>query len=182
MIAITGGIAEGKSTVLEVLRKEGLCVLSADEVVHNLWQEPETLAELGKVFDLAEPTKEAITLKILGDSEERHRLNAFFHPLVHARILASGADAAEIPLLIEVCMQGAFERIWVVTCGREEQLRRLSMRVGEERARELIALQLPTRVKKCFADEVVRTIGTLEHVHTATRIALNRHMTFKSRG
>ena len=174
MIAITGGIAEGKSTVLEVLRKEGLRVLSADQIVRELWNEPATIAEIGDILRLNEPTKEAVTERIVKSQDLRHKVNLFFHPLVHLRIVESKADAIEIPLLIETCGQGAYESIWVLTCGREEQLRRLADRVGRARAYELIDLQLPTRAKIPFADEVLRTNGSLADVHTATCHALER--------
>ncbi|MBL8060416.1 MAG: dephospho-CoA kinase [Chthonomonas sp.] len=174
MIAITGGIAEGKSTVLEVLRKEGLRVLSADEVVKEIWQDSAILGALGELLGLPEPNKEAVTKKIVESESARHEVNRFFHPRVHRKIVNSDAEAAEIPLLFETCTQGSYSSIWVVTCGQEEQLKRLSARVGRERAEQLLDLQLPTRAKIPFADEVLRTNGTLADVHTATCHALER--------
>lgn len=173
-IAITGGIAEGKSTVLEVLRSEGLRVLSADEIVRQLWSEPSTLDSLSQLLSLESPTKGDVTRAIVESKNLRQAVNHFFHPLVHQRIMESDADAIEIPLLIETCKQSSVDLIWVVTCGSEEQLRRLSDRVGEARATEMMRLQLPTRAKIPFADEVLRTNRPLRDVHTAIRQALAR--------
>ncbi|MCC7103395.1 MAG: dephospho-CoA kinase [Fimbriimonadaceae bacterium] len=173
-IAITGGIAEGKSTVLEVLRSEGLRVLSADEIVRQLWSERSTLDSLSQLLSLENPTKGDVTRAIVESNTARQVVNHLFHPLVHQRIMESDADAIEIPLLIETCMQSTVDQIWVVTCGSEEQLRRLSSRVGEAQAQKMIRLQLPTRAKIPFADEVLRTNRPLRDVHTAIRQALAR--------
>ena len=175
-LAITGGIAEGKSTVLEVLRKEGLRVLSADDLVADLWQDAEVLSMLAEILDLnGTITKELVRAAIVDSPGARKKVNLLFHPLVFDRMMESRADAVEVPLLIETCLQGSFERIWVVTCGSEVQLGRLSGRVGVEQAYKLLRLQLPTRVKMSFSDEVIRTNGSMEDVHTATLRALERH-------
>lgn len=175
-LAITGGIAEGKSTVLEALRLEGLRVLSADAIVQDLWQEPEVLALIAEILDIGGTiTKDSVRVAIAGSVQARRQINHLFHPLVLDRMMASDADAFEVPLLIETCLQGLFERVWVVTCGVEIQKRRLIERVGLEKAEDLLRLQVPTRVKIMFADEVIRTNGSLADVHTATFNALTRH-------
>ncbi len=70
-IAITGGIAEGKSTVLEVLRSEGLRVLSADEIVRQLWSERSTLDSLSQLLSLENPTKGDVTRAIVESNTAR---------------------------------------------------------------------------------------------------------------
>jgi dephospho-CoA kinase len=78
------------------------------------------------------------------------------------------ADVVEVPLLIETCIQSLFERVWVATCGPEEQERRLVERLGDAgAARRLVASQLPTVVKCAFADQAIRTDQPLSSVQKA---------------
>jgi len=175
-LAITGGIAEGKSTVLEVLRQEGLSVLSADAIVQDLWQRPAVLSAVAGAVGLpGTPTRDDVRRAISGSSELRRRVNGIFHPLVWHEIEQSRAEAVEVPLFIETCLHPLFEKVWVVTCGAKIQQDRLLLRTDPAGAAALLRLQLPTRVKIPFADELIRTNTSFMDVHTQTRMALSRH-------
>ncbi len=84
-------------------------------------------------------------------------MNRILHPILLQRMLEANADFIEVPLLIETCIQGLFDEVWVVSCDPDEQLRRLSLRVGMPEALKLIRSQLPTSAKLPFADFIVRT-------------------------
>ncbi len=175
-LAITGGIAEGKSTVLEVLRTEGLQVVSADSLVAGLWENPTVLAGLAEALDVKGEISKIRVREIIGTQPAARRMvNQYFHPLVVDAMTRSKAEAIEVPLLIETCLQTHFKAVWVVTCGPAIQLERVNARPDAESARRLMASQLPTRVKIPFADEVIRTIGSVADVHTPTLNALTRH-------
>jgi dephospho-CoA kinase len=88
----------------------------------------------------------------------RRSVNRLMHPIILRELDRTGAEVVEIPLLLETCMQGAFPRVWVVTCGPEEQKRRLVQRLGDEaKAEAILSSQLPSDVKAVFADVIVRT-------------------------
>ena len=94
----------------------------------------------------------------LADPSIRRAVNRITHPAIFDRIQNAGAQFIEVPLLIEACLQGEFDRVWVVTCGPEEQLRRLTARLqSAEAATVLLRTQLTSRVKIVFADSVIRT-------------------------
>lgn len=158
-IAITGGIAEGKSTVVGYLRELGCNVVSADEVAKRLWDDPRVQDKVSVLFKMPVPLdRETVRQRITDDVEARRSLNSVFHPRTTSGILESPAAVAEVPLLIEACLQGLFARVWVVTCGPELQLERLTARLGDPAlARAMIATQLPSCVKCAFADHVIRT-------------------------
>lgn len=163
--AITGGVAEGKSTVLSYLASMGFTTLSADVVAKDVFAEPviqESLAALLQTEGLVEPAdlRKAIATK----PSIRRSVNRLMHPHLLPRLLDSGADYVEIPLLIETCLQGLFDEIWVVTCGPEEQFRRLSNRIGARETVQMLSTQLPTQAKIPFADVVVRTNEPEERV------------------
>lgn len=166
-IAVTGGIAEGKSTVLDMMAAYGLRTLSADAVVDDMWRDPDFLGRLANVPALeGASSRDEVRRIVLEKPSARLALNRLTHPEVLRRLFSADVDAAEIPLLIEACLIDAFSQIWVVTCGEHEQRRRLIQRVGPEKTDLLLATQLPTRAKLPFADIIVRTDEPMERVHS----------------
>lgn len=158
-IAITGGLAEGKSTVLGYLRDEGVSVLSADEVARTVFYSEPVQQGLAVALGVPAPlSRGVLAARIAADPAIRRTVNKLMHAEVWREIQASRAQAVEIPLLVEACLAPEFDRVWVVSCGRAEQLRRLSARVGSAAlAKSMLAMQLPTAVKATFADRIVRT-------------------------
>lgn len=162
-LAVTGGIAEGKSTVLAHLREAGYETESADEIAREVFAGPEVQAFLGERLGSAAP--DLVRTAITSTSEFRRSMNAIAHPLILERLESSPAQVFEVPLLIEACLHFRFDRVWVVTCGPEEQATRLAKRFGDAAtARAMLATQLPTAAKIPFADRVVRTNADKESV------------------
>jgi dephospho-CoA kinase len=156
MIAITGGAASGKSTLLAGLAEAGYAVVSADEVVRSMWRDPATAERLLGLVGVTEIGR--VRDRILTDAEARRRLNAALHAPVLRAILDSGADFAEVPLLFESCSAHRFRESWAVTCGEAEQRRRLLERLGEPGLVErLLRVQIPDRARVALADRVLRT-------------------------
>ncbi|MCS7208398.1 MAG: dephospho-CoA kinase [Fimbriimonadales bacterium] len=184
-IAITGGVAEGKTTVLRMFESCGATVLSSDALVATLllpgtelWQR--LVQEFGQGIVAADGTlaREQLAALAFGDVSLRRRLNQILHPPVvralHARLesLACGTTPVlvEVPLLIEVALQGEFDGVVVVHATPALQRRRLIERgVPPRRAGQMMRAQLPTRCKLAFADWVIRTHRPLEHVERQVR-------------
>lgn len=157
-IAVTGGIAEGKSTVLGYCRDAGIETCSADDIARNVFKRDDVQAQIGRLLRRQAPVDpDAVRHAIAENTETRRELNRITHPEIVREMRTHRAPIMEVPLLIEACMQGEFDRVWVVTCGAEEQIRRLSARVGRLNAMQLISMQLPTAVKIAFADAIIRT-------------------------
>lgn len=173
-IALTGGIAEGKSTVLGIAAGHGISTASADAVVADLWNDERFRHDIATLLGLEPPTtREAVRALVTADADARARLNAATHTDVMTRLLESDAQLIEIPLLIEAVAHPLFHRVWVVTCGATEQERRLQERLGDaEAVRRFLATQLPTRVKMAFADRILRTDEPLSSVLDTTVEAL----------
>lgn len=172
-IAITGGIAEGKSTVVAFLSQLGASVASADEIAREVMHEPAVIAELERCFGgdlLADRAR--FRREVLQSPEARRRLNKIVHPGVAKRIEQIPSGYVEVPLLYEARLQHLFDAVWVVTCGPEEQARRLLSRYGQTAdVRALRAWQLPTLSKIRIADVVIRTDTTFEIVQISTEQA-----------
>lgn len=164
-VALTGGIAEGKTTLLRALSEFGMKTVSADDVAREVFEDESTQAVIKERLGLASLDRASLGSAIAKDSGVRRVLNEVTHPEILARLIAADADVVEVPLLVETCLQSVFRRVWVVSCGRAEQERRLVERLGDlERARALVSTQLPTEVKCAFADRIVRTDRPLADV------------------
>jgi dephospho-CoA kinase len=157
-IAITGGIAEGKSTVAGYLRELGYVVDSSDRVAREVYERPDVQIEIAELLGLSAPVPRETVRAAISDDRIRRALNRITHPRILAAHRESSAAVIEVPLLIEACLQSLFDRVWVVTCGEQEQLRRLTARLGsEEEAAGMIRTQLTSRAKIPFGDRIVRT-------------------------
>ena len=173
-IAVTGGIADGKSTVCSILAEMGHQVVSADDIVARLYADPAIIDRVKSSFGVQTVNhgaidRDALRQEITNDPAARAKVNAIFHPAVMREIFMTSDTAdisfAEVPLLIETTTQGWFDEVWVVAAGVDEQRKRLVKRLGSgEAADALLATQLPTDAKIPFADRVIRTNVPVETV------------------
>ena len=145
-VALTGGIAAGKSEALQAFARHGAAVESSDEVVHRLYREDDGLLEAlrdrwgERVFRDGEVDRAAIGEIVFADREELAWLEAELHPRVRAAVsdwlARQTADVAvvEIPLLYETGGESRFDRVVVVTAPREVRAeRRPGLAEREER-------------------------------------------------
>jgi dephospho-CoA kinase len=177
-IALTGGIATGKSYVRARFEELGVPTIDSDVLAREAVAPgtptleavvtrfgPQILDERGA---LDRPQLGAV---VFADPAARRALEAIVHPEVRRaaeRWLASLDPArhpfaiADIPLLYEVGRDGDFDAVIVVACAPETQLRRVMERDGlaEADARQRMAAQLPIEEKVRRADYVIRTDGT----------------------
>ncbi|MCX7924761.1 MAG: dephospho-CoA kinase [Fimbriimonadales bacterium] len=184
-IAVTGGVAEGKTTVLRMFESLGATTLSSDRIAAtlllpgtDLWRE--LIQEFGQAILEADGAlaRERLAQLAFSDARFRRRLNRLMHPpVVHAletqvNRLEPGSPLVliEVPLLIETALQGWFDSVIVVQATPALQRRRLLERgVPMARARQMMRAQLPTRCKVAFADWVIRTHRPLQQVEQQVR-------------
>ena len=178
VIGLTGGIASGKSTVVQMLRELGAHVIDADVVAREV-VEPGTegLRQVatrfpGVVGEDGRLDRAKLGARIFGNDEERKALNALLHPLIHLSVLqqveALGkAGVKEViydaPLLIENGLHHGTDGVILVAAPREVQVERLRLRNGlsREEAEARIASQLPLEEKKKHATWIVENSGSL---------------------
>ena len=130
-VALTGGIAAGKSEALRAFERLGAAVISSDDVVHRLYREDEGLwAALRerwgeRVFRDGEVDRAEIGRIVFADRAELAWLESELHPRVRAATDAWLAEqtadvaVAEIPLLYETGGEARFDRVVVVTAPPE---------------------------------------------------------------
>jgi len=171
--AVTGGIAEGKSTLLADFASLGATVDSADAIARDVFELPEVQAALAEELGISGAVCPPILREAIASNPGfRRHVNRVMHPLIVARMRTSTAEFIEVPLLIETCLHPIFDAVIVATCGQVEQRRRLMERYGDpSHVDRLLATQLPTRAKLPFAHEIVRTDRPREAVRDdATRV------------
>jgi dephospho-CoA kinase len=159
-IALIGGIACGKSTVLGCLQEMGVMVENADAIAKDVFWNPGVQARLRDAVRM-EPTPAAIREAIAAQPDLRRKVNAITHPAIMSGILASRAQVIEVPLLLETAIQGHFDAVWAVVCDPEVQKLRLRERYGNDASDGLIQTQLSTKCKVAFADALIPTGGSL---------------------
>ena len=135
-VALTGGIAAGKSEALHAFARHGAAVESSDEIVHRLYREDEGLRAAvrdrwgDRVFADGEVDRAAVAAIVFADRDELDWLEAELHPRVRAAagawLQALGAAApppalavVEIPLLYETGGEERFDAVVVVTAPAE---------------------------------------------------------------
>ena len=171
-IAVTGGIACGKSTVARMLERRGGEVLDTDDVAHVL-EGPRGAAvpEIAKVFGNGVVASDGSIDRrrlggmVFGDAAALARLNAILHPLIASEVdawLERGTDAPFKAVLVPLLYEAGFDRkvrwdkIVAVVCSEDEQIRRLKGRgFNETEARKRIAAQMPCAEKAARADSVI---------------------------
>lgn len=178
-IALTGGIATGKSYVRGRLEKLGVPTIDSDTLARQVVA-PGTpgfaavLRRFGR--SILEPSGELDRQKlgaiVFADNAARLDLEEITHPAIRLAIdewFAALDPAphpfavADIPLLYEVNREKDFDQVIVTACDPATQLRRVMERTGlsEWEARKRLAAQLPIDEKIRRADYVIRTDGSL---------------------
>lgn len=178
-VALTGGIATGKSYVLSALRKHGIPCLDADELAHGVMAPgTEATRAIADLFGDVLESSGAVDRRKLGplvfaDAAARRQLEAIVHPAVY-RAITAGLRAFElterpaiavvdIPLLYETGHESDFAKVIATTCREETQVARLAARgLSSEAARQRIASQLSSADKAGRADYVIDTDGGYE--------------------
>jgi dephospho-CoA kinase len=179
LVGLTGGVGSGKSTVADMLRALGAEVVDADEASHAVY-EPGTPGFAAVVREFGDEfvrdghiDRQRLGALVFGDADARHRLNAIVHPLVRDWMAARTAEAAlrgaevvvqVVPLLFENGLERLFSTIVLVYVSEELQVERLVQGRGltPERARAMIAAQLPIDKKRRQANHVIDNSGSIE--------------------
>ncbi len=178
-VALTGGVASGKSTVAALMREAGLPVLDSDTIARQVvapgkpaWQA--LRQNFGEEFFGPDGSvdRQALARHVFTRPEARQKLNRLLHPWIAqelqerlAQLQSQGEPlvVVEIPLLFELGLETLYDSIIVVYSDLESQKQRLARRdsrVADEVA-GILAAQGSLRQKAAQADFVVDNSGSL---------------------
>ena len=200
VIGLTGGIATGKSTVGELLRKRGATLFSADEVAREITSAGSpVLDEIAGAFGAqylqsdGELDRKRLGALVFSDPDARLKLEAITHPRILAelrrRIAKSEAIdpgnlvVVEAPLLFEAGMEPWFDAVLTVVAGHETQVKRLrnSRGLSETEAASRIASQMSLDEKAERSDFVIRNEGSLDELAASVDELLQGLLSVKKR-
>jgi len=179
-VALTGGIATGKTYVLGRFARRGVACLDADDLAHGVMaagtEATQAIAARFGADILAVDggvDRQKLAPIVFADPAARRDLETIVHPAVY-RAIAAALRAFElveraplvvvdVPLLFETGHGGDFDQVVVTACSPDLQLQRLIDRgLTDAEARQRIAAQWPTEEKTARADYVIATGGTFE--------------------
>lgn len=179
IVAITGGIASGKSTVASLFADLGRTVIDADVLARELVEPGRpALAEIAARFGDAALQPDGcldrgwMRAHVFADPEARKALEAILHPRIRTEMQQRANNApgpyalADIPLLAEGGGRAAYPwlaRILVVDAAHALQLARVQARDGSsaEQAATVLAAQVPRAARLAIADDVIVNSGPL---------------------
>ncbi|UNK72154.1 dephospho-CoA kinase [Microbacterium sp. H1-D42] len=181
LIALTGGIASGKSTIARRLAELGAVIVDADQIVRDV-QGPgspvlDAIADAFGAQMLLEDgalDRAALGTRVFGDDAALKQLNGIVHPAVRAESARQFAAAFaadpnavvvyDVPLLVEARADDPWDLIVVADAPAEVRQQRLVELRGmdAEAARARIASQVSDAARREIADVVIDTAGTLD--------------------
>ncbi|MGT2948340.1 dephospho-CoA kinase [Streptococcus devriesei] len=191
IIGITGGIASGKSTVVEQIRRAGYQVIDADQVVHDLQKKGGRLYQalilaFGTDIVAADGQLDRAKLaQLIFSNEENREKSAKLQNRIIREELARRRDALaakeplffmDIPLLYELDYQDWFDEIWLIYTDEDKQLERLMKRnnYSSDEALKRITAQMPLKNKKKAAQIIIDNNGSPEETRKQLEVQLKR--------
>ena len=175
-IALTGSIATGKSTVASLLSLNGMRIIDADSISHEILDASVSWVEehFGKEYlRLGKVDRAKLGTLVFSDSDAKKELESFLHPKIRAEILkrSEKQDRLKFPYLIDIPLffeknSYDIEESVVVYTPQEIQLERFMKRNGYSKEESLrrIATQLPIDAKKERATWVIDNSKDLKHL------------------
>lgn len=172
-IAVTGGIASGKSVVCAIIENLGYTVIYTDKINSELLADAEYQKKLTLIFPSAIKNgivdKKYIRNEILQDDSKRLALNALAHSEIKTRVLNmlekvdTKAIFVEIPLIVESGMKDYFDQIWCVVANINTKIKRIANRdnVSSLDAQKIIQCQKKDSELISIADIVIENNGDL---------------------
>lgn len=192
IVAVSGGIGSGKSSVTRVFASRGAVTADADAIARQILEPGEpTLSEVARAFggDLLRQDgsldRALLASRVFGGegaSERVARLNAITHPVIEARawsILRGAPEGSlavyDIPLLIEGDHADRFDAVVIVDAPIEERVKRLDGRgVAPEDARARIRAQASSEERRAIATIWIDNEGSADDLEEVARLVYER--------
>jgi dephospho-CoA kinase len=179
LVGLTGNIAAGKSTVVQLLSERGATIIDADILARRAVERGTAAYDkivqrwgstvLGPDKQIDRPSLRRI---VFDDHDQLEQLNSYVHPEVErqrsllveeARERGDRVVICDIPLLFEARLVDRFDKVILVDATRPRRLERLvhERQLSETEAMKMIAAQMPAELKRARADYVIDNDGSI---------------------
>ena len=171
-VGLTGGIASGKTTISNLFAELGVLVVDTDIISRNLLAPGEqayhqVCAHFGEqvLLDNGEINRAALRNIIFSNPQQKSWLETMLHPLIFQRshdAIVENSRASYVlvvvPLLFETNFQSLVERILVVDCPADQQIKRLMERddIDDQLANSMLAQQLSNAERLTRAHDIIK--------------------------
>jgi dephospho-CoA kinase len=178
VIALTGGIGAGKSTVAQFFSELGAVVIDADQLARIAIERgsegfDEVITTFGQsIISNGDIDRKALAAIVFKDPQAKADLEAIIHPRVQKLFAQAVSESDpsipmiyEIPLLVETDAAGKFDFVITVEADEELRISRLLSRgmfISDIKAR--LANQAPAEKRIAIADAVIRNDGDDDHL------------------
>ncbi|MCD7729671.1 MAG: dephospho-CoA kinase [Clostridia bacterium] len=186
IIAVTGGIGSGKSTVCSILREMGYPVFSCDEIYSELLDRDDFVKDielhLGKVTDCnGKLDRKKLADIVFADKEARVTLDHTTHPYIMAELLNKAREAesnlvfCEVPLLFENGFESLFDDVIVVMRNLQSRIEAVKKRSGlsEEEVKARISSQYDYSKIDANTFKIVHNDGNIGDLQSTLRDIIN---------
>jgi len=164
VVAVTGGICSGKSTIMKTLEEEGAPVISCDEEIRKIKTIPQIADLIAKEFPGAAKDNKKLAEIVFSNPDKRKILEAILYPELYKAVdefIKSRKERVvfvEIPLLYEKAKEKLYDKVILVKCSKESQKQRamnrgISMLIFEK----ITSSQLPVEKKESKANYIIDT-------------------------
>jgi dephospho-CoA kinase len=176
-VALTGGIASGKSTVADLFAALGVPVIDTDVIAREVVEPGRpALAQVAEAFgaDVLDAggclDRKRMRERIFADADARRRLQAILHPAIRAEMERQSQAAGGpyqvlvIPLLAEGGRRDHVDRVLLVDVPEELQIQRVMWRdgVSHQQAQASLDAQATRAQRLEMADDVLRNTGRVD--------------------
>ncbi|MEO8315050.1 MAG: dephospho-CoA kinase [Pseudomonadota bacterium] len=175
-IALTGGVASGKSTVAQLFVALGAKLIDTDQIAREIVTPPspvldQIVARFGREMLTPAGTLDRARLRgiVFTDPAARADLEAMTHPAIRAAVDSRCAVAGgpyqliAVPLLAETATWREYDRVLVVETHPQLQLLRLMQRdrIDENAARRMVGAQATPAQRSAIADDIIENVGDI---------------------
>jgi len=175
-IALTGGIASGKSTVAKLFAALGAKLIDTDLIARDIVTPPSVVLErivarFGPSILLADGALDRAQLRriVFADPAARQDLEGITHPAIHGQVerlsqqLGGPYQLIAIPLLVETATAGLYDRVLLVDASPQAQKQRLMLRDGidDAAAAAMLAAQATGAERRAIAHDIIDNEGNL---------------------
>lgn len=185
VVAVTGGIGSGKSTVTNVIKKLGYAVISADEVYKNLLNDSEffngVLSSVGVTYngDKKASLKEVSSI-VFSSKEALNKLNNYTHPKIMQKLFEfnnaqNGVVFNEVPLLFEGGYESFYNKVIIVLRDKQKRIQGIIKRDGltKQEIENRIKNQFNYENNQIFKHTVIYNDGSLIELERSVKAVVN---------